>query len=143
MTAALVRRKGTKGMAVARIVAIEDSPALQRLLAITMRDSGLEIEAHLTGATGLAAVFDDPPDLVILDLGLPDMPGWEILERLRTEPTTLNVPVVVATGETRSVVIERLSELGAVMLEKPYTGAVLRATVEVLLAAQLEVGSSA
>lgn len=143
MTAALVRRKGTKGMTVARIIAIEDSPALQRLLAITMRDSGLEIEAHLTGATGLAAALDDPPDLVILDLGLPDMPGWEILERLRTEPATVNLPVVVATGETRSVVIERLSDLGAVMLEKPYTGAVLRATVEMLLAAQMEVGSSA
>jgi DNA-binding response OmpR family regulator len=126
---------------VARIIAIEDSPALQRLLAITMRDTGIEIEAFLLGAPGLEAAIEDPPDLVVLDLGLPDMPGWEILERLRSEPSTVNVPVVVATGESRSVVINRLSELNAVMLEKPYTGAVIRATIRVLVEADAEVGS--
>jgi DNA-binding response OmpR family regulator len=126
---------------VARIIAIEDSPALQRLLAITMRDTGIEIEAFLLGAPGLEAAIEDPPDLVVLDLGLPDMPGWEILERLRSEPSTVNVPVVVATGESRSVVINRLSELNAVMLEKPYTGAVIRATLRVLVEADAEVGS--
>ena len=125
----------------ARIIAIEDSPALQRLLAITMRGTGIDIDAFLLGAPGLAAAIDDPPDLIILDLGLPDMPGWDILERLRSEPSTVNVPIVVATGETRSVVIGRLSELDAVMLEKPYTGAVLRATVRVLLEAHTEVES--
>lgn len=125
----------------ARIIAIEDSPALQRLLAITMRGTDIDIEAFLLGAPGLEAAIDDPPDLIILDLGLPDMPGWEILERLRSEPSTENVPIVVATGETRSVVIERLSGFNAVMLEKPYTGAVLRATVRVLLDSHAEVGS--
>ena len=128
-------------MTVARIIAIEDSPALQRLLAITMRGTDIEIEAFLLGAPGLEAAIEHPPDLIILDLGLPDMPGWDILERLRSEPSTINVPVVVATGETRSVVIGRLSELDAVMLEKPYTGAVLRATVRVLLETSTEVGS--
>ena len=125
----------------ARIIAIEDSPALQRFLAITMRGTGIDIDAFLLGAPGLAAAIDDTPDLIILDLGLPDMSGWDILERLRSEPSTVSVPVVVATGETRSVVIGRLSELDAVMLEKPYTGAVLRATIRVLLEAHTEVGS--
>jgi DNA-binding response OmpR family regulator len=129
-------------LTVARIIAIEDSPALQRLLAITMRDTGIDVEAFLLGAPGLEAAIEDPPDLIVLDLGLPDMPGWEILERLRSEPSTVNVPIVVATGESRSVVIKRLSELDAVMLEKPYTGAVLRATIRVLVEAHAEVGSS-
>jgi DNA-binding response OmpR family regulator len=128
-------------LTVARIIAIEDSPALQRLLAITMRDTGIDVEAFLLGAPGLEAAIEDPPDLVVLDLGLPDMPGWEILERLRSEPSTVNVPIIVATGESRSVVIKRLSELNAVMLEKPYTGAVLRATIRVLVEANVEVGS--
>lgn len=125
----------------ARIIAIEDSPALQRLLAITMRDTGIDVEAFLLGAPGLEAAIEDPPDLIVLDLGLPDMSGWEILERLRSEPSTVDVPIVVATGESRSVVIKRLSELNAVMLEKPYTGAVVRATVRVLVEANAEVGS--
>ena len=125
----------------ARIIAIEDSPALQRLLAITMSDTGMDVEAFLLGAPGLEAAIEDPPDLIVLDLGLPDMSGWEILERLRSEPSTVDVPIVVATGESRSVVIKRLSELNAVILEKPYTGAVVRATIRVLVEANAEVGS--
>ena len=125
----------------ARIIAIEDSPALQRLLAITMRSSGIDIEAFLLGAPGLEAAIENPPDLIVLDLGLPDMPGWEVLERLRAESSTADVPVVVATGESRTAVIKRLTELNAVMLEKPYTGAVLRAAIRVLIEANEEVGS--
>jgi len=142
-TGMIARRKGPRRMNVPRIIAIEDSQALQRLLAITMRDTGFEIEPHLVGSTGLASALDDPPDLIILDLGLPDMPGWEVLERLRSDPTTINVPIVVASGETRSSVGERLSELNALMLEKPYTGAVLRGTVEALLASHVAVESPA
>jgi DNA-binding response OmpR family regulator len=126
---------------VARIIAIEDSPALQRLLAITLRGSGIEIEAFLLGAPGLQAAIENPPDLIVLDLGLPDIPGWDVLERLRSEPSTADVPVLVATGESRSAVINRLAELNAVLLEKPYTGAVLRANIRVLLEANEQVGS--
>jgi len=126
---------------VARIISIEDSPALQRLLAITMRGTEIDIEPHLLGRSGLEAAVENPPDLIILDLGLPDIPGWDVLERLRAEPTTADVPILVATGETRSGVVERISEMGAVMLEKPFTGAVLRATVRVLIGARAEVGS--
>ena len=125
----------------ARIISIEDSPALQRLLAITMRGTEIDIEPHLLGRSGLEAAVENPPDLIILDLGLPDIPGWDVLERLRAEPTTADVPILVATGETRSGVVERISEMGAVMLEKPFTGAVLRATVRVLIGARAEVGS--
>ena len=127
----------------ARIIAIEDSPALQRLLALTMRGTEIEVESHLLGRSGLDAALEDPPDLVILDLGLPDMPGWDVLERLRAEPATADLPILVATGETRSDVLDRISEMGAVMLEKPFTGAVLRATVRVLIDNHTEVGSPA
>lgn len=125
----------------ARIIAIEDSPALQRLLALTMRGTEMEIESYLLGQTGLGAALENPPDLIILDLGLPDIPGWDVLERLRDEPATADVPILVATGETRSGVVERISEMGAVVLEKPFTGAVLRAAVRVLIGARAEVGS--
>lgn len=127
----------------ARIIAIEDSPALQCLLALTMRGTEIEIESYLLGLSGLEAAIENPPDLIILDLGLPDVPGWEVLDRLRSEPATADVPILVATGESRSVVGDRLSVLGAVMLEKPFTGAALRATVRALIGvgAGVEVGS--
>jgi DNA-binding response OmpR family regulator len=118
---------------VVRIIAIEDSPLLQRLLAITMRDTGIEIEAYLDGSGGLGAALTDPPDLIILDLGLPDLSGWQVLERLRSDPHTATTPVVITTGETRVSIADRAATLDAVTLEKPYTGAVLRSTISMLL----------
>lgn len=112
----------------ARIIAIEDSLLLQRLLAITMRDTGIEVEAYLDGSGGLEAALANPPDLIVLDLGLPDVSGWQVLERLRAEPATIEIPVVITTGETRGSVADRAGTLDAVTLEKPYTGGVLRAT---------------
>jgi DNA-binding response OmpR family regulator len=113
---------------VARIIVIEDSPALQRFFDITMRGTGVEVEPYLFGADGLEAAAIDPPDLIILDLGLPDLSGWDVLERLRADPATFAIPVVITTGETWGSIADRASALGAVILEKPYTGAVLRAT---------------
>ena len=117
----------------ARVIAIEDSPVLQRLLAITMRDTSIEIEAYLDGSDGLEAALANPPDLVVLDLGLPDMSGWEVLEGLRADPATLETPVVITTGETEGSVAHRAATLDAITLEKPYTGAVLRTTIQMLI----------
>jgi len=122
-----------KGGIVARLVAIEDSPVLQRLLALTMRDTSIEIDPYLDGSGGLEAALANPPDLIVLDLGLPDMSGWQVLERLRADPATLGVPVVITTGETRGSTANRAATLDAVTLEKPYTGAVLRSTILMLV----------
>ncbi len=117
----------------ARIIAIEDSPVLQRLLEITMRGTGIEVEPCLDGSGGLETILANPPDLVVLDLGLPDLSGWKVLDRLRAEPATLETPVIVTTGETRGGVADRAATYDAVTLEKPYTGAVLRATILMLI----------
>lgn len=118
---------------VARIITIEDSAALQRLLGITMRGTGIEVEPYLDGSGGLEAVLANPPNLVVLDLGLPDLSGWQILDRLRAEATTFETPIVVTTGEARGSVADRAATYDAVILEKPYTGAVLRATILMLI----------
>ncbi|MEA3502734.1 MAG: response regulator [Actinomycetota bacterium] len=113
----------------ARIIAIEDSPALQRFFEITMRGTGIDVEPHLCGFSGLEAVLAAPPDLVILDLGLPDVSGWQILDRLRGAPATVDTPVLITTGESRSSVIGRATTHGAATIQKPYTGAALRAMI--------------
>ncbi len=113
----------------ARIIAIEDSPVIQRLIEITMRDTDVEIESYLRGSDGLEAALANPPDAVVLDLGLPDLSGWQVLERLRSDSVTSEIPVVVTTGDSRSGVADRVAALDAVILVKPYTGAVLRAEI--------------
>ena len=112
-----------------RIIAIEDSPVLQRFFEITMRSVGIDVESHSSGASGLEAVFAAPPDLVVLDLGLPDLSGWQVLDRLRGAPTTSDIPVLITTGEARSSVVDRAMTYGAATIEKPYTGAALRARI--------------
>jgi two-component system KDP operon response regulator KdpE len=68
---------------VTRILIVEDEPGLRRALTINLRARKFEVVAAADGATALAAAASDPPDLVILDLGLPDMDGTEVIEGLR------------------------------------------------------------
>ena len=66
-----------------RILIVEDEPGLRRALTINLRARKYEVVAAGDGAAALAAAASDPPDLVILDLGLPDMDGTEVIEGLR------------------------------------------------------------
>jgi len=68
---------------VTRILIVEDEPGLRRALTINLRARKYEVVAAGDGAAALAAAASDPPDLVILDLGLPDMDGTEVIEGLR------------------------------------------------------------
>jgi len=68
---------------VTRILIVEDEPGLRRALTINLRARGYEVVAAADGAAALAAAASEPPDLVILDLGLPDMDGIEVIEGLR------------------------------------------------------------
>jgi len=68
---------------VTRILIVEDEPGLRRALTINLRARRYEVVAAGDGAAALAAAASEPPDLVILDLGLPDMDGTEVIEGLR------------------------------------------------------------
>ncbi len=83
-----------------RVLVVEDEPPLARALAITLRVHGYDVEIALDGRTALSAAASRPPDLVVLDLGLPDMEGVHVIEGLRAWS---NAPVVVlsARGEQR------------------------------------------
>ena len=66
-----------------RILIVEDEPGLRRALTINLRARRYDVVAAADGAAALAAAASEPPDLVILDLGLPDMDGTEVIEGLR------------------------------------------------------------
>jgi CheY-like chemotaxis protein len=84
---------------------------------------------------GLELAAEHHPDLILLDLHLPDMPGQEVLRRLRAEPRTANVPVVIHSADARPSLIQEL--LDRSFLTKPLA---VRELLEVLdaVAAQLE-----
>ena len=82
-----------------RILLVEDDHVLLRTLAIGLRAEGHEVLVAADGRTALAALREDDPDLVVLDLGLPDIPGLEVLGWLREWST---LPVIVLSARSDS-----------------------------------------
>jgi two-component system KDP operon response regulator KdpE len=117
--------------AVPRLLLIEDDPAIRTPLLRALRDRGHAVAAASTAMEGLRAALDDKPDLVVLDLGLPDVDGAELLRMLRA---VSRVPVIVATARDAEAEIVRVLDAGADdYLVKPFTAAQLDARVRAVL----------
>jgi HAMP domain-containing protein/CheY-like chemotaxis protein/signal transduction histidine kinase len=85
-----------------RLLLVEDDEAERKGVAELLSHEDIEIVAADTGATALAKLREDPVDCVVLDLKLPDMSGFEVLERIRDDAALCDVPVVVFTGRELS-----------------------------------------
>jgi two-component system phosphate regulon response regulator PhoB len=96
---------------VARILVVEDEADLRDLLAYNLRAAGHEVTECGTGSAGLAAARQFRPELVLLDLMLPDVPGTEVCRKLKAETPTLRVVMLTARGEEIDRVVG--FELGA------------------------------
>lgn len=82
-----------------RILIVEDDPDIALSLRMKLeRDGGYEVETAVDGAAGMRLAIDRPPDLVLLDVNLPGMDGFEICRRLRKEPATSVVPIIMLTA---------------------------------------------
>jgi two-component system C4-dicarboxylate transport response regulator DctD len=103
-----------------RVVVVDDDPAVSDIVAQYLRLLGCRVESVADGAAGFAKVSDDPPDLMILDIGLPGMDGITVLSLLSAMPSTKNMPILVVTG--RSDIDEaHVKRLGAAaLLQKPF-----------------------
>ncbi|MFA5139267.1 MAG: response regulator transcription factor [Elusimicrobiota bacterium] len=114
---------------------IEDDPLVQRALRDVMRPEGFEVFLAGDAATGLSMAASDKPDLIVLDVNLPDRNGIEVCGELKSSPTTRHIPVVVMTGEAREVSMKvRGLEAGAEdYLLKPVSPAVLVSRIRALL----------
>lgn len=96
------------------ILSIEDDAFLSSLVSGKLIESGFSVLNASTGADGLAKAATDQPDLVLLDIMLPDMGGFEILERLKSDPSTKDIPVIILSNLGGRDEIEKGVALGAV-----------------------------
>lgn len=80
------------------ILVIEDSAPIRRLVEICLRDIGPSIVTAADGPSGLQAVVSNPPALIVLDIGLPGMHGWDVLAGIRSDPGAYRIPVVILTA---------------------------------------------
>ncbi|MCD6429505.1 response regulator [bacterium] len=96
-----------------KILFIEDESALQKTLGESLRQEGFEIISALDGETGLNLAKAEIPDLILLDLILPRMHGLKVLEALKADEKTKDIPVIVLTNVEEVEEVEKALELGA------------------------------
>ncbi len=112
---------GEPGVRSARVLVVDDEADTRSLLLERLALAGFEVSGAADGESALAAVRSLSPALVLLDLMMPGMDGWEVLRRLRSEPATADLPVIVLTG--RDLAADRAlgDELRVVdVLNKPF-----------------------
>ncbi len=80
------------------ILLIEDNPDNQDLLSRQLERKGYTVVCAEDGQSGLQLAFDAPPDLILLDLNLPLIDGWEIARRLKSDATTRSIPIMAVTA---------------------------------------------
>jgi len=81
-----------------RLLIVEDEPALVELLRYNLEQSGFEVDSTDNGERALTVIGETPPDLVLLDWMLPGLSGIELCRRLRRQPDTRNLPIVMLTA---------------------------------------------
>jgi CheY-like chemotaxis protein len=80
------------------VLVVEDSEAIRAAFTILLEESGYAVAAAATGAEALRLAAERNPDLVLLDLGLPDMSGLDVARVIRSNPATASIPLVALTG---------------------------------------------
>jgi DNA-binding response OmpR family regulator len=131
-------------MTAARILCIDDEKEIIDLIRLILGRKGYEVIGAIGGEEGLAKARSLKPDLVLLDLMMPDMDGWDVFHRLRAEPALADVPVIVVTARAQS--IDRVLGLHVARVNdyvsKPFTPQDLLESVERVLSRR-QVGGAA
>ncbi len=96
-----------------KILFIEDESALQTTFGDVLGKEGYEVVSALDGEEGLKLVRAIKPDLVLLDLILPKMDGFEVLKKIKEDPEIKDIPVVILTNLEESSDVQKAIELGA------------------------------
>jgi DNA-binding response OmpR family regulator len=105
-------QRGRQEAQLARILAIEDDPSFRDLLQLHLQAVGHTVRAAADPEEGLRALLEAPPELILLDLDLPYLSGFEVLEALRSDKASRAIPVIVITGRPDGEAYQRCQEIG-------------------------------
>ncbi len=118
-----------------RVLLIDDETSVHDLVAAFLEPAGCEVLAADRGEPGLHLAASESPDLILLDLALPDTDGYEICRALRHNGTTKEVPIVMLTGSDDPGLTRRTYAAGAqACLLKPFRREALIAVIQAVLA---------
>ena len=86
-----------------RIVYIEDEQEMIDLVRLILNRKGFDVKGAIGGQEGLDMILDEIPDLVLLDLMMPDMDGWEVYQQMNANGKTRDIPVIVITAKAQNI----------------------------------------
>ncbi|NPA93540.1 MAG: response regulator [Chloroflexi bacterium] len=128
-----------------RILCIEDEPEMIDLIRLILTRAGYEVLGAESGPVALSMLEHEDVDLILLDLMMPEMDGWEVYQRLKAWDRTRNIPVIIVTAKAQR--IDRVLGLYIVGVDdyitKPFSPKTLLHSVEKILAKQKEMEAGA
>jgi len=86
-----------------RILCIEDEPEMIDLIRLILSRKGFEVSGASGGQEGIYKIRTEKPDLILLDLMMPFMDGWEVYQQMKADEATKNIPVIVVTAKAQSI----------------------------------------
>ena len=120
------------------VVCIEDEPEMIDLVKLILSRKGFQVVGAMGGREGLEAIQAHKPDLVLLDLMMPDMDGWEVYQKMKADDSTKAIPVIIVTAKAQS--IDKVLGLNIAKVDdyitKPFGPQELLQSVEQVLAKQ-------
>jgi CheY-like chemotaxis protein len=117
------------------VLVVEDSVSVRRLIEVCLRSLPISLIAEEDGISGLATARERVPEVMVLDIGLPGIDGWEVLRQLRATQATAGIRVLVLTAHAQPEVAVQAAEGGAdAFMTKPFRPVELREQIEKLLA---------
>jgi len=128
--------KGTEGSASTdrkKILIIDDHPGVRRVLTITLRHLGYETSEASDASAGIRMSLMENPDLIVMDLSLPDSSGLETAKRIKENSQTSHIPIVACSGWKSDEILAQAAQAGIVeFLAKPISPELLAAVIEKL-----------
>jgi len=123
-----------RSIAAPRILIVDDEPGMIEILEINLAHEGYDVKGVLNGPEALLQARADPPALIILDVMMPGMNGWQVLEQLQADPRTAEIPVVMLTVMAQNEDVVKGLEKGAVeYITKPFHIRAVTETIKLVL----------
>ncbi|RCV90866.1 response regulator transcription factor [Billgrantia montanilacus] len=119
----------------AKVLVVDDEPNIVLSIEFLMQQAGFDVVTAEDGESALERVAETPPDLILLDISLPGISGFDVLEQLRSDPQHARLPIIMLTAHGREVEREKGLALGADdYVTKPFSTQALVEKVKTLLA---------
>ncbi|EQB63311.1 MAG: response regulator receiver protein [candidate division Zixibacteria bacterium RBG-1] len=118
----------------AKILVIDDEPDITNLVCKTLEAQGYTLTAENSGEQGIQRAISLHPDLILLDINMPDKDGYEVCKALRKEPSTKDIPIIFLTG--KDILEDRYKSYqvgGDLFIKKPISPEILANIIKIVL----------